>query len=101
MKSFYNKYRILANLYVEVFHAPRYHDDRTSPRRLKMKQEEKKELVEPTCSCGGYIAQKLNKEKRYPYQCVKCGMEYQTLPPAIDNNIFSFFKNFFFGKISE
>jgi len=52
--------------------------------------------LEPKCWCGGYIATKIDKNTRFPYQCMKCGTNYGTLPPSTNTNIiFKLFEKFF------
>jgi len=68
-----------------------------------MRRKEYKEPLEPKCpSCRGYIATKINGNTRFPYQCMGCGIEFQTLPPVTESPAFEFFKKLFkFGRIAE
>lgn len=66
---------------------------------MDTKKKELKELqdsLEPKCWCGGYIATKIDTKARFPYQCLKCGANYETLPLSSRTNIiFKLFEKFF------
>jgi len=68
---------------------------------MDTKKKELKELqgsLEPKCWCGGYIATKIDTNARFPYQCLKCGTNYATLPPSSGTNIISKLFEKFFSK---
>jgi hypothetical protein len=48
--------------------------------------EKPENSLEPKCECGGYLFRKIGNDAKYPYQCAKCGREYQTPPPTIRDN---------------
>lgn len=37
-------------------------------------------------SCKGLICKKIDQDAKFPYQCAKCGLEYQTPPPSSTHN---------------
>lgn len=51
-----------------------------------VRMEKHGDSLEPKCECGGYLFRKINNSIKYPYQCAKCGREYQTPPPTIYDN---------------
>lgn len=61
---------------------------------------EKKELAEPKCpSCDGFICKKINHNTKFPYQCLGCGQEFSTLPPAsVPHPMWKIIEKFLYGK---
>jgi len=58
--------------------------------------EEKKTTGFECPSCKGPICQKIDRNAKFPYQCVKCGLEYQTPPPSsTHNSVWEIIQKFF------